>query len=68
MGGVAYLHLLTYHSTHPDFPSSTTLPTQANDVGRSITILQTSHAAPCHVQSAVYGESNYLTAMLVAVF
>ncbi|GAB5033501.1 rna binding protein [Nannochloropsis oceanica] len=40
----------------------------ANDVGRSITILQTSHAAPCHVQSAVYGESNYLTAMLVAVF
>jgi len=50
------------------FPSSTNLSTQANDVGRSITILQTSHAAPCHVQSAVYGESNYLTAMLVAVF
>lgn len=39
----------------------------ANDVGRSLTVLRVTHAAPCHVMNPSYPENEYLTAMLCVV-
>lgn len=39
----------------------------ANDLGRSLTVLRVSHAAPCHVLNPSYPENEYLTAMLCMV-
>ncbi|EWM24066.1 ribosomal rna large subunit methyltransferase i [Nannochloropsis gaditana] len=67
-GGLVLTHTCSAALTQDPEEFRKMVTQAAHDVGRSITILQVSHAAPCHVQSPVYGESNYLTAMLVAVF
>lgn len=66
-GGLLLTHTCSAAMTQAPHEFREMVRRSANDLGRSLTVLRVSHAAPCHVLNPSYPENEYLTAMLCMV-
>jgi 23S rRNA G2069 N7-methylase RlmK/C1962 C5-methylase RlmI len=66
-GGLLLTHTCSAALTQAPGAFQDMVRKSANDLGRSLTVLRVSHAAPCHVLNPSYPENEYLTAMLCVV-
>ncbi len=66
-GGLLFTHTCSAALTQAPDAFRDMVRKSANDLGRSLTVLRVTHAAPCHAMNPSYPENEYLTAMLCVV-